>query len=248
MKLLTRTTLPLLAILLISPSTFARLKIDTSKLNQIESVALVGYSFFRDVEMEPPSLSNLKPKAVQLSPYDPEYKMMQEAAERIVEKLQKVQPFELVSKETVFANEQYQSLSKDPKKRWALNWYFPGEYRDMKKDKKNAVALAEALDVDAVLWIHVKHGRSSKSSGGFGKSKKNNFINLKGELTLFDRAGKQLISGSVKSKKLLKSSSQSFGAGDGVEIELADGSTRADELWFPLLESYLANLEMELAK
>jgi hypothetical protein len=253
MKTFTRSALAFFIITLIGPSAFAGLKIDKTGLHEVESIALVGYSFFRRVEMEPASPFKLKPQEIELGPGDPEYQMMHSAADQIVEILQKTHSFELVSKETVFSNERYQALSKDPKKRWALNWYFPGEYRDLKKNKKHATALAKALDVDAVLWIHFKHAESSKSTSVLGAYKKEKgYIRLNGEITLLNRSGKQLISGSVKSRKMQRSVEQSVGAvGDlasGIEIDVHKGKPEADELWYPLIESYLINLEVELAK
>jgi hypothetical protein len=253
MRKIVRSALALCAVLLIVPSASARMKVDEQGLDQISSVALVGYSFFRNVEMEPASPFKLKREFIELTPEDPEYQMMELAHARIIEVLRGKKDFELLPQEEVFENESYQSLSEDPAKRLAMNWYFPGDFQDLTKNKDKAITLAQDLGVDAVLWIHVRHGGSSTTSntlGAFGKKKE--FVRLKGEVTLFDRSGNKLISGSVRSKKLMKSSSRSIGAvgeyDSGIEIQTAKSVTQADDLWFPLLDSYLAALDKSLAE
>jgi hypothetical protein len=252
MKIALKITLVLCSIILVVPGASARVKVDNAALSNIESVALVGYSFYRVVEMESASPFKLKPQFVELTPEDPEYLMMQEADNRVVALLQGLQPLTLSPQKEVFENEEYQSLSKDPAKRINLSWYFPEDFQDLKRNKSNAAKLAEALNVDAVLWVQFTHKESESSTttlGAFGKNKK--FIRLKGEISLFDRAGNKVISGSLKSEKIMKSSRRAIGAvgeyASGIEIQTAKNIIADDDLWFPLLESYLAALEKELA-
>lgn len=251
MKIISAFALTLCAVLFLGSAASASVKVNSEALAEVQKVALVGYSFYRVVEMEPASPFKLKRQFVELRPEDPEYLMMQEADSLVVAQLQKVKAFELHSQKEVFSNSEYQALSRDPAKRINLSWYFPKEFRDLKRSKSNATALAKALDVDAVLWIQFTHKESESSTttlGAFGKSKK--YIRLMGEITLFDRAGNEIVSGSLKSAKILKSSRRAFGAvggeASGIEIETAKNTTTADDLWFPLLESYLNELNAEL--
>jgi hypothetical protein len=251
MHFITKSTLVLCAILFLTPGVAAKMKVDDAGISKIESIALVGYSFYRVVEMEPASPFKLKRGFVELTSDDPEFLMMQAASGRVIEVLQKTIDFDLAQQEDVFGNEQYQSLSKDPTKRMNLAWYFPGDFRDLKRSKANASKLAEALGVDAVLWVQFTHKESESTMttlGAFGKKKK--FIRLKGEVTLFDRSGNKLISGSVKSREILKSTRRAIGAvgeyASGIEIQTQKSVIAADDLWFPLLEDYLAKLEAGL--
>ena len=251
MQFVTKSTLVLCAILMLTPGAAAKMKVDDTGIATIETVALVGYSFYRSVEMEPASPFKLKREFVELTSEDPEYLMMQEAGGRVIEALQKTKAFEVTAQGDVFASAEYQSLSKDPTKRKNLAWYFPGDFQDLKSNKSNASKLAEALGVDAVLWVQFTHKESESTMttlGAFGKKKK--FVKLKGEVTLFDRSGNKLISGSVKSKKILKSTRRAIGAvGDyasGIEIQTQKKVIAADDLWFPLLEDYLVKLEAGL--
>jgi hypothetical protein len=251
MQIVSKLMVALVAILALIPTAAAKVKVDDAGIAKIESVALIGYSFYRNVEMEPTSPFKLKPEFIKLTPEDPEYLMMQEASGRVLEVIQMKQAFEVIPQGEVFANGEYQSLSKDPSKRINLAWYFPNDFRDLKRNKANASKLAVALDVDAVLWIQFTHkssGSNVTTLGSFGKQKE--YVRLKGEITLFDRSGKKLISGSVKSKEILKSTRRAIGAvgeyATGIEIQTQKKVIAADDLWFPLLEDYLANLEAKL--
>jgi hypothetical protein len=115
------------ALTLLSTAANAGVKFRADEVAQIETVAVVGYSFWRDVEFEDAS----------------PFKMKQEVIE--------------LTGEEVLANELYQSETKDPESKLALNWYFPKGYQVIKLKKKNAVALCEALGVDAVVLIEFKH-------------------------------------------------------------------------------------------
>jgi hypothetical protein len=238
-----------LAVTALNSAAVAGIKVH-GDVSQIKTVAVVGYSFYRDVEMEVGS--PFKPKAgfVELTEEDPEYLMMQEADERVLEVLQALGTFSVMPREDVLANELYQSSTKDPSKKFNLAWYFPKDYREIKLKKKNAKALCEALGVDAVVMIEFKHAMSESSSstlGVFGKSKKS--IALKGEITMFDRQGTEIISGSAKSDSMVRSTSQSWGdQDDGVSFEKEQDAANMDQFWSALLTGYLEDLQKDLGQ
>ena len=70
------------AVSLLSASASAGLKISSPEIAELQSVAVVGYSFYRDVEMEPASLFKFKREVIELKEDDPEFKMMQVADDR----------------------------------------------------------------------------------------------------------------------------------------------------------------------
>lgn len=219
-------------------------------LSQIQTVAVVGYSFYRDVQME---VGNpFKPKAgfVELTEEDPEYLMMQEADERVLEALQALGTFSVMPREDVLANDYYQSSTKDPSKKRNLSWYFPKDYREVKLKKGGAKALCEALGVDAIVLIEFKHALSESTQstlGVFGKSKKS--IALKGEITMIDRAGTEIISGSAKSESMVRSTGQSWGnQEDGVSFEKERDAANIDQFWSALLTGYLDDLKKDLGQ
>jgi hypothetical protein len=176
--------------------------------------------------------------------------MMQEADERVMEMLQGLGEFEIIPREDVLANELYQSGTKDPESKMALNWYFPKGYQVIKLKKKNAVALCEELGVDAVVLIEFKHagGTSGSSFGGvYNKSKTE--IALQGEITMFNSSGKEVISGATKSEKLLRGTSQGWGDQDnGISINTEQDAPNIDEFYHSLLDSYLISLSNSLSK
>jgi hypothetical protein len=238
-----------LAVTALNSAAVAAVKVH-GDVSQIQTVAVVGYSFYRDVEMEVGT--PFKPKAgfVELTEEDPEYLMMQEADERVLEALQALGTFSVMPREEVLANEFYQSSTKDPSKKFNLAWYFPKDYREVKLKKKSAKAFCEALGVDAVVLIEFKHALSESSSttlGVFGKSKKS--IALKGEITMFDRDGTEIISGSAKSDSMVRSTSQSWGdQDDGVSFEKEQDAANMDQFWSTLLTGYLEDLQQDLGQ
>lgn len=217
-------------------------------LSQVQTVAVVGYSFYRDVQMEEASPFKLKPEFVELTEDDPEYTMMQVADDRVLEIVRSLGAFRVLPREEVLANEYYQSLSKDPSKKINLSWYFPKDYREIKLKKNSAAALCEALGVDAVMLIQFKHAISETSSstlGVFGKKKKS--LALKGEITMFDKTGSEIISGSAKSESMVRSTSKSWGnEDDGVSFEKEQDGSDMDTFWDTLLSGFLADLEKDI--
>ena len=237
------------ALALLSTAANAGVKVRVDEVAQIETVAVVGYSFWRDVESEEASLFKMKQEAIELTDTDAEYLMMQEADERVLEALQALGTFTVIPREEVLANELYQSETKYPESKLAMNWYFPKGYQVIKLKKKNAAALCEALGVDAVVLIEFKHAGGTQGSnwgGVYNKSKK--LIGLNGEITMFDRNGTELISGSAKSEKLEKSSTRGWGdQDDGVSVEVEAGRANPDEFYAGLLSGFLADLNKELS-
>lgn len=247
-KLLLPVLAGIFAVTLLSTNASAAVKVE-GDLSQIQTVAVVGYSFYRQVQMEEASPFKLKPEFVELAEDDPEYLMMQVADERVLEALQALGTFSVIPREEVLANEFYQSSTKDPSKKLNLAWYFPKDYREVKLKKKSAAALCEALGVDAVLLIEFKHALSEQSSstlGVFGKKK--SFIALKGEITMFDRTGKEVIAGSAKSESMVRSTSQSWGnQDDGVSFEKGREAADMDTFWSALLSDFLEELNKDLS-
>ena len=237
------------AVTLLSTAANAGVKVRIDELAQIETVAVVGYSFWRDVEFEEASVFKMKQEVIELTDTDAEYLMMQEADERVLEALQGLGTFTVIPREEVLANGLYQSETKDPESKMALNWYFPKGYQVIKLKKKNAMALCEALGVDAVVLIEFKHGGGSKgSSWGGVYSKKTTVIALGGEITMFDRNGKELISGSAKSEMMEKDKSRGWGDQDnGVSVEVDAGKANPDEFYPGLLSGFLADLNNDLS-
>jgi hypothetical protein len=239
-----------IALTLLSTAANAGVKVRVDEVAQIETVAVVGYSFWRDVEFEEASLFKMKQEAIELTDTDAEYLMMQEADERVLEALRALGTFTVIPREEVLANELYQSETKDPESKLAMNWYFPKGYQVIKLKKKNAVALCEALGVDAVVLIEFKHGGGTKgSSWGGVYSKEKTLTSLKGEITMFDRNGKELISGSTKSETLEKGSTRGWGNQDnGVSVEVDAGKANPDEFYPGLLSSYMSELNEDLSQ
>ena len=249
-KLLQQVLAGIFAITLLSTAANAGVKVRAAEVAQIETVAVVGYSFWRDVEFEDASPFKMKQEVIELQETDAEYIMMQEADERVLEALQALGTFSVIPREEVLANELYQSETKDPESKLALNWYFPKDYQVIKLKKKNAVALCEALGVDAVVLIEFKHAGGTKGTGIGGiYNKTKTEIALKGEITMFDRSGKEVISGSVKSEKLLRGTSHGWGDQDsGISINTEHDAPNMDEFYPGLLSSYLLELDKNLSQ
>ena len=247
-KLLQQVLAGVFAITLLSAAANAGVKVSDAEMAKIETVAVVGYSFWRDVQYEEASLFKMKQEIIELQETDAEYLMMQEADERVLEALQGLGTFTVTPREEVLANDLYQSETKDPESKLIANWYFPKDYRVIKLKKKNAVALCEALGVDAVVLIEFKHSGGKKSSGFGGVyTKSKTEIALKGDITMFDRTGNEVISGSIKSEKLLRESSRGWGDQDsGISVEVDAGTANMDEFYYGLLSSYLEELNKDL--
>jgi hypothetical protein len=236
------------AFLLLNSVAIAAVKVDSAEVAKLEKIALVGYSFYREVQHEEASLFTMNPKEIELTPEDPEFIMMQAADDRVLELLQKGGTFVVIPQEEVFANALYQSSTKDPESKLVANWYFPDQFRVIKLKKKDAMALCEALGVDAVVEINFKHagGTSGSSTMGMFSKSKTSYA-LAGEITMIDKNGKTMISGSAKSDKSVKRSGRSFGNEDsGIAID--GGGTEADagEFYSGLLNSYMEELSKEL--
>jgi hypothetical protein len=249
-KLLQQVLAGVFAVTLLSTAANAGVKVRADEVAQIETVAVVGYSFWRDVEFEEASPFKMKQEVIELTDTDAEYLMMQEADERVLEALQALGTFTVMPREEVLANEFYQSETKDPESKLALNWYFPKGYQVIKLKKKNAVALCEALGVDAVVLIEFKHAGGSKGTswGGVYNKEQKSFA-LDGEITMFDRNGKELISGSAKSEKMEKSRTRGWGdQDDGVSVEVDAGQANPDEFYPGLLSGFLEDLHKDLSQ
>lgn len=245
-KLVARLATLLSAILIVTAGATARIKVDKVGLADVQTVALVGYSFLRVLEMEDASPFKLKREFKELKPEDAEYVMMQNADDGVLEVLQNGGTFTVLPYSEVFESELYQSSTKDPAKKLSLNWYYPDQFRVIKLKKANAIALCEELGVDAVVQIHFKHAvseSSSKTLGILGKTKK--FIALKGTVTVIDKSGKTLISGNIKSTKKMKSKKRSFGnqSDNGVQIETSNEDVDEKKFFDGLLASYLERLD-----
>ena len=228
-------------------------------LGHIKTVAVVGYSFYRDVQIEEPSLTKFKREVIPLTKGGPEYNMMQVADDRVMSALQTLGPFTVMPREEVLANEFYQSETKDPAKKLMLNWYFPKGYREVKLKKKSAIALAEALGVDAVILIELDStGHTERKSYGdpldvgygdvYATSTK--IIQLKGEITMFDSSGKELISGKTKSDKLDGATTQSWGSaasgGEGGGYEREREAPKHGNVYQKILDSFMERLNRQL--
>ena len=247
---LTATYLAVITVMLMvtAADAAAGLKISSADIEKLESVAVVGYSFFRDVDMEPASPFKLKREVVQLQADDQEFKMLQVADDRVMEAIRRGGTFTLMDPAAVLTNEIYISSTKDPNKKLIQNWYFPEGYRDIKLKKKNAIALCEALGVDAVVQLSFKHSLSSTSSSTLGVfNKKTEFKSLKGEITMIDKNGKTLISGSLKSEKFEEGTTRSYSIpGNGVEINPDHDKPAAPDLFDNMLNGYMMTLSREL--
>ena len=247
-KKLIVTVVPI--VMLLSSNAFAGLKVDNAKVAELDKIAVVGYSFFRwsDAIFEKSSPFAFKKEVKVLSPEDPEFLVMQHAGRRTLDAIAKGGSFTVVPQSEVFASEQYQASTTDPEKKKALNWYFPEEYRVIKLKKANAMALCEALGVDAVVQMHFSYTGKSSSQGTAGISWGKSYLVLKGEITMIDKDGKSLVSGNIKSDKMKESSGLSLGDSDSSTGSTGIQTSEADiNVLFPsLLTSFLDRLAKEL--
>ena len=250
-KTVVQLILAVFAITLLSHGAFAKVNIDKAGLANLEKVAVVGYSFNRDLEEQEFNPFKKQQKDVNaLTPESPEFIMIQLALPSVLEILQKGGAFEVIPQSEVFENDLYQSSTKDPSSKLSISWYFPDQYRVIKLKKENAIALSEALGVDAVIQVAFTYSVTTSSSntlGIFGKKKK--FNKLKGKITVIDKTGRMLISGSVKSDKKLKKKTKSFALtgtlDNGVAFEPSK-MTPAEEFYADLLRSFLEKLNKGL--
>ena len=245
-RVLLQVFVSIFALTSLSANSYAAVKV-SGDLGHVKTVAVVGYSFVRDVEFESESPFS-KPVIPELSEDDPEYVMMQMADEQVLEALQTVGTFKVMPREEVLASEFYQAETKDPSKKLNLAWYFPKGYREAKLKKKSAIEFCEELGVDAVLLIEFKFAKKANSSSTFGiRNKETTFIALKGDITMFDSTGKELISGSAKSESMPRRFSQGWGnQDDGISFGTEEDATDAATLWPTLLQGYLEDLNRDL--
>jgi len=251
-KVLLQVLTGFFALTLLSTTATAAVKV-RGDMSHIQSVAVVGYSFLRDVQLEEASITKFKREVIQLTEEDSEYIMMQEADDRVMEALQTLGPFTVMPREEVLANEFYQSATKDPAKKWNLAWNFPKGYREIKLKKKSAIALSEALGVDAVILIHFNSSGSTKGSswgGVYNTSTK--ILALKGEVSMFDSTGKELISGKIKSEELEGATTRSWGSAssggmsEGTGFEIEGEAPDIGNVYDMILESYMERLLIDL--
>jgi hypothetical protein len=129
-----------------------------------------------------------------------------------------------------------------------LNWYFPEGYRVIKLAKANPAALCEALGVDAVVQIDFSYSGKCGTNSVGGISWGKNFMVMKGEITMIDKNGKTLVSGNIKSDKVLESSGMELGNSEssGGSTGFKTGETEDSKLYPDLLTSFLDHLAKEL--
>jgi hypothetical protein len=200
--------------------------VDWPEIAMLSKVAVVSVSFRRDNSQE-------------LTPDDPEYIMMQEAGDRVLGIIAKGAAFSIVPPEDVVANPEYVKRTSELSRFEKWNLYFPQGYRKIKliKSRDDAMALCEALGVDAVVQVYFSG--YEKSSGMMFKTNKSQVMT--GEVTMIDGNGKVLISGKAKSDP--EGTSTSWGNGS-FEVEVpSDGSANMHQ---SMLASYLVALQKEM--
>lgn len=244
-KVLLRILTGFIALTLSSTVATAAVKV-RGDMSHIETVAVVGYSFLREVQV-----TRFKRKVITLTEGDPEYIMMQEADERVMKALQTLGPFTVMPREEVLASEFYQDESKDPAKKLNILWYFPKGYREFKLKKKSAIALCEALGVDAVILIQFNSHGSTKDSDWGVYSTSTKIFELRGEISIFDSSGEKLISGKTKSRQLegakthgLEKSNRSGNQSEGVKI--TGKAPYIGNVYELMLDSFMEQLYSEL--
>lgn len=250
MKIFKQLICAVVPVLMLSSNAIAGLKVDDAKVADLQKIAVVGYSFFRssDAIFEKSSPFAFKKEVRVLKPEDTEFQVMQHAGNRTLDAIAKGGSFTVLPQSEVFASEQYQAATTDPKKKKALNWYFPEDYRVIKLKKANAKALCEALGVDAVVQMHFAYSGRESSQGTAGISWGKSYLVLKGQITMIDKDGKTLVSGNIKSDKMQESSGISLGDSDSssgsTDIQTGEADTSA--LYPNLLTSFLVKLAKEL--
>jgi len=231
MKILKRIVLICLtAAILVSSNVWAKFKLNKPEFAALETVALVSTSFHRQ-------------NSIELVDTDPEYIMMQEAGDRILAAIAEKGTFSISALADVTSNSHYEALTtNDPGLIEKHNRYWPNGYRkiELKKDKDNAVALCEALGVDAVVQVRFSGYMYTK---GMMFKKKEHLV-LTGEITMVDKNGKLLISEKVKSDAVQIGTKWDIGNG----MEIATEAKVPGGLYPGLLDTYMANLERSLSK
>ena len=231
MKILKYSTLCCLSVLmLVSASAWAKFKLNKPEFAALETVALVSTSFGRQ-------------NSIELTDIDPEFIMMQEAGDRIIAAIAAKGTFSITPLADVTGNAQYDALTtNDPGLIEKHNRYWPNGYRkvELKKEKDNAVALCEALGVDAVVQVHFSGYMYTK---GMMFKKKEHLV-LTGAITMVDKNGKLLISEKVKSEAVEIGTKWAIGNG----MEISTEAKVPGGLYPELLNTYMANLEKALNK
>ena len=225
--------LGLFALTLLGADAEAKFKLDKEAIAKLENVAIISVSFkrFNDPKDE-------------LQWDNPEYVMMHGAGDDVLEIISAAGSFAVVRPEAVVANPKYESLTDDFGKIHSYNYYYPHGYRRIKlaKSKKEAIALCEALGVDAVVQVYFsEYGKSTSSGSAFGPSTSNNSSVLTGEVTMIDKNGNTLIAG--KSKAGAVSTGSSIGSGS-VSIKT---SGRPTDFHTRRLDSFLGHLRQDMS-
>jgi len=225
-------TLGICAFAIFGADAEARFKVDRAAIAELSKVAVVSVSFDRTYT------------GVELPESDPEYVVMHEAGDYVLELIAVAGAFETVPPSEVVANPQYESLTDEVSKFHGYNNYYPHGYRRIKlaKAKKDAAALCEALGVDAVVQVSFGGYIQSSSSGNiFTGSKTNSARVLSGQVTMIDKNGKVLISGKAKSGPVHEGSRRSIGS-----IEIDTGGGKPTGFHAELMNSYLGHLRQDL--
>jgi len=226
-------TIGLCACALLGSDAEAKMKIDKAAIAELQKVAVVSVSFRR---------ANL-PDDILLED-EPEYVVMHEAGNYVLEIIGAGGNFEAIEPAKVVANPQYESLTDEISKFHGYNNYYPHGYRRIKlsKAKKEAAAFCEALGVDAVVQIRFTgHSESTSSGNVFSGTRTNTALVQTGEVTMIDKNGKVLISGKSSSGPIQAGSSRSVGS-----IEFDTSSSKPTGLHANLMSSYLGHLRQDL--
>jgi len=225
-------TLVVCACALLGSDADAKMKIDKAAIAKLEKVAIISLSFkrFNDPKNE-------------LLWDDPENVMMHRAGEDVLAIISAAGSFEVVQPEDVVSNPQYESLTDKSGKMHSYNYFYPHGYRKIKlaKSKKEAMALCEALGVDAVVQVFFsEYGKSNSSGSMFGPSTTHNSSVLTGEVTMIDKNGKVLISGKSKAGPVHAGSSMGRGS---ISIKTSE---RPTDFHTRRLDSFLGHLRIDL--
>jgi hypothetical protein len=210
---------------LIATSAQAKFKTDEKAIAELGKVAVISVSFKRNNTIELPASH-------------PEYVMMDTAEARVMEIISQAGTFELTDASEVVEHPQYASLTEDSGKFHSYNYYYTHGYRKIKlsKAKKEAVALCEALGVDAVVQLYFSG--YGKSSGGM--MTQNNSVVMTGEVTMVDKNGKTLISGKAKSSPQHSGTTWSKGS-----VEISDPN-KPSGFYERMFASFLGHLRQDL--
>ena len=169
---------------LVTTAAEAKFKVDQKAISELTKVAVISVSFRRNNTEELPD-------------GHPEQIMMHSADLRVMEIISQAGSFELIDSSEVVTHPGYESLTEGSSKFHSYNYYYPYGYRKIKlsKSRKAAIALCEALGVDAV--VQMSFSGYGQSSGGMFQQ--NNAQVMTGEVTMIDKNGKTLLSGKAKS-------------------------------------------------